>query len=118
EERLPFLYTYGVARGSLTLEELVALTATNPARTFGLFPRKGTIAPGADADVVVWDPSIKYTWSAKTHHCGSDNTPYEGLAAEGAVRHVLVRGRPVIRDGALAASNAGWGTFLRREPGL
>jgi dihydropyrimidinase len=113
EERLPFLYTYGVERGALTLEELVADTSTNPARIFGLYPRKGTIAPGSDADIVVWDPAVKRTWSATTHHCGSDNTPYEGLPVTGAVRHCLVRGRPVIRDGALKAE-AGWGKFLER----
>ncbi|HYF90691.1 MAG TPA: dihydropyrimidinase [Symbiobacteriaceae bacterium] len=113
EERLPFLYTYGVERGYITLEELVAVTATDPARIFGLYPRKGTIAPGSDADIVVWDPAPRHTWSAATHHCGSDNSPYEGLPVSGAARHVLVRGRPVIRDGELKAE-AGWGKYLER----
>ena len=113
EERLPFLYTYGVLQNSLTLEELVAVTSTNPAKIFGLYPRKGAIAPGSDADIVVWDPMVSRTWSAATHHCGSDNTPYEGLPVTGAVRHVLVRGRPVISDGVLTAE-PGWGKYLER----
>lgn len=116
EERLPFLYTYGVEQGGITLEELVALTSTNPARIFGLYPRKGTIAPGSDADVVVWDPGVQRTWSAAHHRCGSDNTPYEGMAVSGAVRHLLVRGRTVIEDGELAAP-AGCGIFLERGTG-
>ncbi|MDF2626819.1 MAG: dihydropyrimidinase [Symbiobacteriaceae bacterium] len=114
EERLPFLYTYGVVEGRLTLEELVAVTSTNPAKIFGLYPRKGTIAPGSDADLVIWDPHINRTWSAKSHHCGSDNTPYEGMWVSGGVRHLLVRGRPVITGGALAAGTEGWGTYLER----
>lgn len=114
EERLPFLYTYGVLEGRLTLEELVAVTATNPARIFGLYPRKGTIAPGSDADLVIWDPKLSRTWSARTHHCGSDNTPYEGMWVSGGVRHLLVRGRAVITDGALAADATGWGTYIER----
>jgi dihydropyrimidinase len=116
EERLPFLYSYGVARGGLTLEDFVAVTSTNPAKIFGLYPRKGTIAAGSDADIVVWDPGASAVWSAARHHCGSDNTPYEGLKVEGAARHVLVRGQPVIRNGRLAAQ-AGSGTFLPRKAG-
>lgn len=114
EERLPFLYTYGVEEGGMSLEELVAVTATNPARIFGLYPRKGTIAAGADADIVVWDPAERRTWSAATHHCGSDNTPYEGLQVAGAARHVLVRGQPIIHNGSLTAQ-AGSGVFLPRK---
>jgi dihydropyrimidinase len=114
EERLPFLYTYGVVEGRLTMEELVAVTATNPAKAFGLYPRKGTIAPGSDADLVVWDPTMSRTWSAKTHHCGSDNTPYEGMWVSGGVRHLLVRGRPVITNGSLATGAEGWGNYLER----
>lgn len=114
EERLPFLYTYGVVRGGLTLEEFVALTATNPAKIFGLYPRKGLIAAGSDADLVVWDPEARSVWSAARHHCGSDNTPYEGLAVQGAVRHVLVRGQSIIQDASLTAQ-AGCGTFVPRK---
>jgi dihydropyrimidinase len=116
EERLPFLYTYGVQRGAITLEELVAVTATNPARIFGLYPRKGTIAPGSDADIAVWDPAVRRTWSAASHHCGADNTPYKGMTVHGAVRHLLVRGRDIIRQGELVAA-AGCGTFLERGTG-
>lgn len=116
EERLPFLYTYGVAAGRLTLEALVALTATNPARCFGLYPRKGALVPGADADVVVWDPAPRRTWGAAAHHCGADRTPYEGWEVRGAPRHVLVRGRPVIRSGT-AAPAPGCGRFLPRPCG-
>jgi dihydropyrimidinase len=114
EERLPFLYTYGVLPGRLSLENLVAVTSTNPAKIFGLYPRKGTIAPGSDADLVIWDPAVSRTWSAATHHCGSDNTPYEGMAVRGGVRHLLVRGRPIIRDGALQAGTEGRGAYIER----
>ncbi|HEY3365414.1 MAG TPA: dihydropyrimidinase [Symbiobacteriaceae bacterium] len=116
EERIPFLYTYGVEEGAISLEELVALTATNPARIFGLHPAKGSIAPGADADVVVWDPMQTRIWSAATHHTLADQTPYENLPVHGAARHVLVRGRPVVQNEALAGE-AGYGKFLPRSGG-
>jgi dihydropyrimidinase len=113
EERLPFLYTYGVELGGLSLEQLVALTSTNPARIFGLYPHKGRIAPGADADLVVWDPAGSAAWTALAHHCGCDHSPYEGMTVHGRTRHVLVRGRPVVRDGEFVGE-AGYGRFVRR----
>ncbi len=114
EERLPFVYTYGVLAGRLSLEAMVARLSTEPARRFGLYPRKGTVAPGCDADLVVWDPAPQRTWSAAAHHCGADLTPYEGMQVQGTVRHVLVRGRPVVRDGAFAGQ-AGYGAFVARQ---
>lgn len=113
EERIPMLFTFGVEEGRISLERLVALASTSPARIFGLFPRKGTLVPGADADVVVWDPAARRVWGAGAHRCGADNTPYEGLAVRGAVRHVLVRGRPVIQGGEMVGQ-AGWGRFVAR----
>jgi len=113
EERIPFLYTYGVQRGLLSLEQMVAVTSTNAAQIFGLYPRKGAVAPGADADLVIWDPTQTRTWAAASHHSKTDNTPYEGMPVEGAVRHVLVRGRPVIQNGELTDA-AGSGKFLSR----
>ncbi|MGE5675227.1 MAG: dihydropyrimidinase [Mycobacterium leprae] len=114
EERLPFLYTYGVEAGLLSIEQLVALTATNPAQIFDLYPTKGVLMPGADADIVVWDPTVGRLWSAASHHSGTDETPYEGLPVHGGVRHVLVRGRPVIQDGT-AQAEPGFGRFLPRN---
>jgi len=99
ETLLAIVYAEGVARGRLTIERLVDLIATTPARRFGL-AAKGALEVGRDADVVIFDPAARRTIrSADLHHI-SDYTPYEGLDVAGAVRDVLVRGRPVIRDGA------------------
>jgi len=99
----------------LPLERLVAVTATEPARIFGLYPRKGTIAPGSDADLVIWDPQRTHTISAATHHMRVDYNPYEGRLVKGVPDTVLLRGRPIVERGAFAGA-AGSGRFLRRAP--
>ena len=98
ETLLTLLYSEGVARGRLTLERMVDLLSTTPARRFGL-GRKGAIEVGRDADIVLFDPTARRTIRAADLHHTSDYTPYEGLEVTGAVRDVFVRGRPVIRDG-------------------
>jgi dihydropyrimidinase len=96
----------------LTLERLVDLLATSPARLFGL-DRKGAIEVGSDADLVLFDPAARRTLHAADLHHTSDYTPYEGFSLSGAVRSVFVRGRPVIRDGAYVGTR-GDGRFVGR----
>jgi dihydropyrimidinase len=95
------------------MERLVDVLATTPARRFGL-RRKGAIEVGNDADIVIFDPDAERTIRATELHQASDYTPYEGLEVDGAVRSVFVRGRPVIRDGALVGER-GYGQFIERE---
>ncbi|WP_232717866.1 dihydropyrimidinase [Gordonia metallireducens] len=101
EERLMVLYEHGVARGRFDLNRFVDMTSTNPAKTFGLYPRKGTIAPGSDADVVIWDPQADHTISADRHRSRAGYTLYEGMSVSGAPRHVFSRGQQLVRDGEL-----------------
>lgn len=106
-------YGEGVGRGRLGIERLVELLSTSPARRFGL-TRKGAIEVGRDADLVLFDPAARQTIRAADLHHTSDYTPYEGLAVNGAVRSVFVRGRAVIRDGAFVGQR-GYGRFVERE---
>jgi dihydropyrimidinase len=99
EDRVSILFHYGVNAGVIGLNQFVALASTNPAKLFGLFPRKGTIAVGSDADLVIWDPEPVRTISAKTHHMNVDNNIFEGLKIKGIARHVLSRGRVLVEDG-------------------
>jgi dihydropyrimidinase len=115
ETRMSLVFDGGVAAGRITLSRFVEVTATGPAKIFGLYPRKGTIAPGSDADIVIWDPEKRITWSAATHHMRVDYNPYEGRVTRGAPETVLVRGQPVIEDGRFVG-RAGAGRFLKREP--
>ena len=102
ELRLVLLYTYGVAAKRMSAERFVAVTAENAARYFGLYPRKGTLLPGSDADIVVYDPRPRWTVSHDQLHDNVDYTPYEGLQIQGRVCDVFLRGHHVVRDGALA----------------
>ena len=99
ECRLAILYTEGVVRGRITLERLVALTSSEPARLFGLAPRKGNLAPGADADVVLYDPEPEWVMTADALHMSTDFCPFEGWRIQGRVQSVWCRGEPVVRDG-------------------
>ena len=99
----------------LPLERFVAVTATEPARLFGLYPKKGAIAPGSDADLVIWDPERPQTISAATHHMRVDYNPYEGRVVKGAPEVVLLRGCPIVERGAFTGE-AGTGRFLPRAP--
>ena len=112
ETLLSIAYSEGVAKGRLSIERLVDLVATAPARLFGL-DRKGAIEVGRDADLVLFDPSARRTLTASELHHTSDYTPYEGFELAGAIRSVFVRGRPVIRDGGFVGTR-GFGQFVGR----
>lgn len=113
EHRMDLLHQ-GVAAGELSLSRWVEVAATTPARMFGLYPRKGTIQPGSDADIVVYDPTATQTLSVDTHHMNVDYSAYEGMRITGRVETVLSRGR-VIVDAGRYHGNAGHGRFLTRE---
>ena len=113
ETRMSLVYDGGVRPGRISLNRFVELTSTSPAKIFGLFPRKGTIAPGSDADIVVFDPNRTITLAAKTLHMNCDYNPYEGRQVTGATDTVLSRGRLVIENGAFVG-RAGAGSFLKR----
>jgi dihydropyrimidinase len=113
EHRMDLIYQ-GVVAGELPLHRWVEVCSTTPARMFGLYPRKGVVAPGADADVVVYDPAARHTISASTHHMNVDYSAYEGMDLTGAVRTVLSRGRVVVDGGAFTGSH-GHGRFLTRD---
>ena len=113
ETRMSLVYDGGVRPGRISLNRFVELTSTSPAKIFGLFPRKGTIAPGSDADIVVFDPNRTITLAAKTLHMNCDYNPYEGRQVTGATDTVLSRGRLVIENGAFVG-RTGAGSFLKR----
>ncbi len=112
ETRLALLYTHGVLAGRLSLERWVEVCCTEPARRFGLSPYKGTLAIGADADVVVFDPQRKVTLRAETLHQNVDYCPYEGWEVQGYPTDVLSRGQVIVQHGEFLGS-AGSGRFLR-----
>jgi dihydropyrimidinase len=116
ETRLPILFSEGVKAGRITLNEFVALTATNHAKTYGLYPRKGTIAVGSDADLAIWDTERRTTITQKLMHHGTDYTPYEGFAVTGWPVSTMVRGRFVVRDGALVGAKGGRYVSRERSP--
>ncbi len=113
EPRLAVLYSQGVVTGRINLPRLVALTSTNPAKLFGLFPQKGHLGVGADADMVLFDPNPKWRMSASTHHMNTDFSPFEGMDVTGKIRSVLCRGEFIIREGELIGK-PGYGKLIRR----
>jgi dihydropyrimidinase len=113
EHRMDLLHQ-GVVAGEISLARWVEVASTTPARMFGLYPRKGVIAPGADADIVIYDPNARQTLSAETHHMNVDYSVYEGMEITGKVETVLSRGR-VIVDGGEYHGSAGHGQFLNRD---
>ena len=113
--RLPIVFSEGVAKGRIDLRTLVDLVSTTPARLFGLYPQKGVIAVGSDADLVLWDPAAHRTLRNADMHHGSDYTPFEGLAVTGAVRSTYLRGQLAF-DGAAVTARPGTGAFLPRAP--
>jgi dihydropyrimidinase len=115
EHRLSLIYTGGVHGKRFSANRFVELVSTAPAKLFGLFPRKGTVAVGSDADLVIFNPSGKETISARTHHMRVDYSMFEGIQVTGVPRTVLSRGRVVI-DGGKFMGRAGSGQFLRRQP--
>src|SRR5688500_15303827 len=114
ETRMSLVYDGGVRTGRISLNRFVELTSTSPAKIFGLFPRKGTIAPGSDADLVIFDPSKTLRLSARTHHMKVDYNPYEGREVTGVTDTVLSRGRVII-DAGQFVGKAGAGQFVKRN---
>ena len=115
EDRINLYFTHGVKRGRIDLHQFVNTASTHAAKIFGLFPRKGTIQPGADADLVVYDPNYKGKISAKTHQMNLDYNSFEGMEIEGRPHVVTVRGKVAVRDGKFVGEKTR-GKFLRREP--
>ncbi|MCD1645537.1 dihydropyrimidinase [Aurantimonas coralicida] len=114
ELRLPILFSEGVNKGRIDLPRFVALTATNQAKTYGLYPRKGTIAIGADADIAIWDPAMTRTVRHAEMHDGADYTPYEGLELTGWPTIVVLGGKLMVSDGALVGRK-GDGRYRSRD---
>ena len=114
EERIKLLYTRGVCTGRIDLHTLVRIASTNAAQTFGLYPRKGTITPGSDADLVIWDPNHRGTINAATHHMQVDYSAFEGWPVQGRAREVSVRGALAVRDGKWCGTDHR-GRLLRRQ---
>ena len=112
EWRVGLLYSHGVAEGRISLNRFVEVTSTNAAKLFGLYPRKGEIAPGSDADLVVFDPAGSTTLSLATQVTNCDYNPYEGAVLEGAIRLVMLRGRVIVRRGGYVAPDPA-GAFVR-----
>lgn len=111
QTRAMLYYTYGVMKGRVTLEQMAAQLSTNAAKLFGMYPRKGVIQKGSDADIVIWDPSAKQTIFHKTlaHNC--DNTPFEGMAVKGSARDVLLNGVLAVSNGKLVSPGLGQYVF-------
>ncbi len=113
EHRMSLVYSGGVAAGRFSANRFVQLTSTAPAKLFGLYPRKGTIAVGSDADIVIFDPNAEEVISAQTHHMRVDYSMFEGIKVKGAPKIVLSRGRVIIENGKFTG-RPGTGAFLRR----
>jgi len=117
EDRLPLLWTYGVNTGRLTMNEFVAVTSTNIAKILNCYPKKGAVLPGADADLIVWDPKRKKTISAKSQQSAIDYNVFEGHEVTGLPRFVLSRGRVSVEE-ATMKHEPGHGKFVPREPNM
>ncbi len=114
EERAMALWTLGVGEGKLSENQFVAVLSTNQARIYGMYPKKGALVPGADADIVLWDPELSVTATAENRHGNVDYTPYEGMAFDGGPTSVYVRGRLVYRNGEIMGEH-GSGRFVERS---
>ena len=112
--RLPILFSEGVMKGRIDLNQFVAITSTNHAKLYGLYPRKGTIAVGADADIALWDPNKRVTLTNDMLHHGADYTPYEGLDIRGWPIRLLLRGKTIVEDGDFIGPTPN-GNYLPRE---
>lgn len=115
EHRIQLLFHEGVNKKRITLNRFVDLVATSPARMFGLFPEKGTVAVGSDADLMILDPKAPFHISAKTQHQNVDYTPYEGFSGKGVPKVVLSKGQVIVRDGKFLGK-PGAGSYLKRKP--
>lgn len=114
EHRLELLYTYGVLNNQISMNRMVDIFSTQPAKIFGLYPQKGEIAIGSDADIVVWNPSTESVISAETHHSKADMSIYEGYKVKGSAQYVLTKGKVILEHGKLT-SDLPFGKLLRRK---
>ena len=114
EDRVDLLHDGGVLAGKITRERWVEIISTAPAKLFGMYPRKGAVAVGADADLVIYDPDRRHTISAKTHHMDVDYSCYEGRSVQGGSDIVLSRGSVIVRNGEFTGRK-GAGKFIKRE---
>lgn len=114
EHRMELLFSEGVQKGKISLNKYVEVSSTNAAKIFGMFPRKGTIAVGTDADIVIFDPNEKHTISAASHHMNVDYSAYEGWEITGKVKTVLLRGKVAINDNKCILEK-GYGQFIKRN---
>lgn len=114
ENRMELLFSEGVNKGKITLNKYVEVACTNPAKIFGMFPQKGTISVGSDADIVIFDPNEKHKLSAKTHHMNVDYSGYEGWEVTGKVKTVLLRGKVAIENNHCHLDK-GYGKFIKRN---
>jgi len=114
ENRMELLFSEGVQKGKITLNKYVEVSSTNAAKIFGMFPKKGTIAVGSDADIVIFDPNETHTISARTHHMNVDYSGYEGWEVKGKVKTVLLRGKVVIDNNECKVTK-GYGKFVKRN---
>ena len=114
ENRMQLIYHHGVNAGRLTLNRFAEITATAPAKIFGMYPKKGTIAPGSDADIVLWDPNAEHTISAATHNMRVDYSMFEGYKVKGNARQVFSSGELIVEHGKFIGK-AGRGNYLKRE---
>jgi len=115
EDRMPMLWTYGVTTGRITMNEFVAVTSTNAAKIFGMYPKKGAVAVGSDADLVVWDPAKEKVIAAGTQQSAIDYNVFEGKRVKGLPRFTLTRGQVAVHDGEIRCEE-GHGDFVAREP--
>jgi dihydropyrimidinase len=113
ENRLQLIYHHGVNQEKISINRFVELVSTTPARIFGMYPKKGEITPGSDADLVIWDPGARHTISAKSHHMRVDYSMFEGFEVKGNARTVLSRGEVIVDKGEFLGK-AGRGQYLRR----
>ncbi len=113
EHRLELLYSEGVRKGRISANKFVEVTSTNAAKIFGMYPRKGSLGIGSDADIVIFDPNEKHVLSAKTHHHNNDYSGYEGWEVTGKCKKVLLRGKVAIDNGAVKVAK-GYGQFIKR----
>jgi len=114
EHRMELLFSEGVNKKRITVNKFVEVTATNPAKIFGMFPRKGTIGIGSDADIILLDPNERHTLSAKTHHMNTDYSGYEGMQLTGKVKTTILRGQVAVHNGEVKIKK-GYGQFVKRN---
>lgn len=114
ENRMELLFSEGVQKGRITLNKFVEVTSTNAAKIFGLFPRKGCVAVGSDADLILFDPNAQHTLSVKTHHMNVDYSAYEGWKLQGKCKATILRGQVAVDNGEVKI-NKGYGQFIKRN---